>query len=184
MARKAQIVYKKSGQRLKQLLDEYDMTQTQLSEIENVGLSRTTINQVIKGHKTLSEASANEIVQAFPNENPKLLKEWLMGRTDYRNTKEQLFSTMDEVHREGSLLSAGLSAFANLCGFSITDASPLDKDNPSLENFIRNIGDGHTISRNGDSVTLTPLQMNKLQNEICDYIEFTLDRIVTGKRSV
>ena len=181
MARPKVKVFSESGQRLNRLLTDYKMKQTHLAEITVV--SRTTINQIINGRINLSDEIADEIVKAFPDEDPTLLHDWLMGRINYRNIRQQLQDAMDEVHTEGNLLSIGLMAFAELSGFTIEPKTQLDGSN-SLDNFLHALNDGSILARNGQAVDLTPLQLNKLQNEICDYIEFTLDRIVTGKRSV
>lgn len=181
MGRKASQIDLKRCKRLKLLLDDYGMSQVKLWEL--TGVSKTQINRIVREKQNLTDAIAEEIVKAFPEEQPHMLKEWLMGRKDYRSTKEQFFNAIDEVHQEGELLSEGLSAFAELSGFSIEPITQADGNN-SFDNFFHALNDGFVIARNGHAVNLTPLQLNKLQNEICDYIEFTLDRIVTGKRSI
>lgn len=181
MARKKASINLKSCERLKSLLDEYNMSQAKLCRMADI--STTHINRIVRGKENLTDTIAGLIVTAFPDENPDLLHEWLMGRKDFRDTKGQLADTIDQLQHEGFLLMNGLNCFAQLSGFSI-DFTTQTNENDGFENRIHHYTDGYTISRNDESIQLSLIEMNRLQNEICDYIEFTLDRIVTGKRSI
>ena len=87
MGKRKQIRHEEYGIRLRELLKEYNMTQEQLSKKTNV--SRVHINQVINGKAMLTEVIADELVKGFPEEDPVLLKDWIMGK---RKTRGELRS--------------------------------------------------------------------------------------------
>lgn len=181
MARKKAPINLKSCERLKTLLDEYNMSQAKLCRVADI--STTHVNRIIKGKENLTDAMAEIIAKAFPEENPELLQEWLMGRNDFKDIKGQFSDVKDQLQNENYLLMNGLNCFAQLSGFTI-EFTTKENEHDDFEKRIHHYTDGYTITRNDDSIQLSLIEMNRLQNEICDYIEFTLDRIVNGKRSV
>lgn len=113
MARKATIIHTECGTRLKILLEEYDMTQAKLSDIANV--SRVFINRIIRGKANMTEAVAENLVKAFPQENPTTLKEWLLCRRQTRqNLKQVCHTDYEKGYYEG--LSKAIDVIKELIG--------------------------------------------------------------------
>lgn len=162
------------GKRLKELCEAEGITQVQLAK--EVFLSQQTISKIVKGHSSLTEETARRINE----KHPAFPFEWLMGYSNYRTAGELLIETISQSQKEAELLMAGLRAFAKLSGYTITFTSPVSVDSQgkvNAEEFLKMIKDGYTISGKEESATISPEAMNRLQNEICDFVEFKLKRI-------
>lgn len=162
------------GERLKTLCKEQEITQAQLAK--EIFLSQQTISKIVKGHSSLTEETARRINEKYPQ----YPFEWLMGYSDYRTALELLVQTASQTQKEAELLMVGLRAFAKLSGYTIAFTSPASFDSQGkvhIEQYLKMIKDGYTISNKEKSATISPIDMNRLQNEICDFVEFKLKRI-------
>lgn len=163
------------GERLKILCKDQKITQAQLAK--EVFLSQQTISKIVKGHSSLTEQTARLITEKYPM----YPFEWLMGYSDYRTSAELLANTISQCQHEGDLLMVGFKAFAQLSGYSIKFTSPPtlhgEKRSAPVEEWLKMVKDGYTISGGGKSAVISIEEMNRLQNEICDFVEFKLNRI-------
>lgn len=100
MGRKAVTINPKKGERLRQLLQEYNVSQKEIASVLNY--SPEQISYIINGKRNLTEPAAKEIIKYFNSidENdhlclPSMRKgkavrfEWLMGYDDYKTEREK-----------------------------------------------------------------------------------------------
>lgn len=165
------------GQRLKQIIDEQGISQTELSK--KIHISQQTISRMVKGLASVTDQTASLITELFPQYR----RSWLMGYDDMKTGNDEMNHLIRQQHQESKLLNTGLISFASLSGFKIEITSPAfqnpeDPHHDSIENIMKWIKDGYTISREGRSAQLSLDEMNALENEICDFVEFKLSRII------
>ena len=163
------------GQRLKQIIDEQEISQSDLSR--KIHLSQQSISRMVKGLASVTDQTADLITDLFPQYR----KSWLMGYDDLKTGSASLAAVFQDSQRENDLLMKGLISFATLNQISISFTSPAfqeDQQSDSVENVLQWLKDGYTISREGRSAQLSLDEMNALQNEICDFVEFKLQRII------
>lgn len=168
------------GLRLKQICEEQKITQKQLSNI--IHITQQSISSMVNGTATVTVETADLVTRAFPEYR----KEWLLGLDDYkteadlqRARAEQFTQAIDEMEYEGSLLYTGLCAFARLNGIEITP--PQTKGTGSLENYFRAVKKGYTISKGEQAVSLSVEEMNRFENEVCDFVELKLKHLFKQK---
>lgn len=89
MANKKEI-NQKSCIRLRELISELKMTQSQFGEL--LGLGSRQISCMVNGARRLTEDNARRIAQMFPE----VRYEWLMGYDDYKTEGEYKKSKLDE----------------------------------------------------------------------------------------
>lgn len=165
------------GQRLKQIIDEQGISQSELSR--KIHLSQQTISRMIKGLASVTDQTADYVIKIFPQYR----KSWLMGYDEMKTGAESLAGAFQQNQTENELLMRGLISFAKLSDIEIGFTSPAfqnpdDPHHDSIENILKWVKDGYTISSEGRSAQLTLDEMNVLQNEICDFVEFKLKKII------
>lgn len=168
------------GNRLKELCEKEHITQSELSD--SIFISQQTISKIINHKASMTEETARRISEKYPGYS----FEWLMGYVDYKNEMEHFGQAMTEMQDEAHLLWTGLLAFAKLSGFEISFASPLSKSNGGrnkVEDAIKMVRDGYVVRRGKQKQNISLEQMNQLQNEICDFIEFKLNKLVEGDQN-
>lgn len=163
------------GERLKMIIDEQGISQSELSR--KIHLSQQTISRMIKGLASVTDQTASQITELYPQYR----KSWLMGYDEMKTGSDSLAAVFQKSKDESSQLMQGLISFASLNDFQISFTSPAYQEDPhrdSIENVLKWIKDGYTISREGRSAQISLDEMNALQNEICDFVEFKLQRII------
>lgn len=83
----------------------------------------------------------------------------------------------DEAH----LLFLGLNAFAKLCDYQISAASPVHTDPAPVEEVLKAIREGYTIRKENQTVRLSVEEMNAFENEVCDFVELKLKHLFKQK---
>lgn len=168
------------GLRLKQICEEQIITQKQLSKI--IHITQQSISSMVNGTATVTVETADLVTKAFPEYR----KEWLLGLDDHKTEEdlqrakaEQFSQAIDTMKYEGNLLYTGLCAFAKLNGFDIT--APQTKNTGSLENYFRNIKAGYKIAKGEQAVSLSVEEMNRFENEVCDFVELKLKHLFKQK---
>lgn len=168
------------GLRLKQICEEQKITQKQLSNV--IHITQQSISSMVNGTATVTVETADLVTMAFPEYR----KEWLLGLDDYkteadvqRARAEQFTQAIDVMEYEGSLLYTGLCAFARLNGIEITP--PKTRETGSLENYFRNIKAGYMIAKGGQAISLSVEEMNRFENEVCDFVELKLKHLFKQK---
>ena len=173
MPRKKQIVNPIPGKRLKEILEETKTTQIHLSSL--IHLSQQVISQIAQGNASLLPDRAKDIIALFPERHYRI--EWLLGIDDYKTDADKIAALINKSRNEADLLFTGLCFFASLNGFTIT--SPTEKLNGTStpdETVLQAFKDGYSVCKAGKSVTLTIEEMNHLENDVCDYVEYRLNR--------
>lgn len=164
MGKRKQIRHEEYGIRLRELLKEYNMTQEQLSKKTNV--SRVHINQVINGRAMLTEVIADELVKGFPEEDPVLLKDWIMGKRKTRGELKSIgqFLTLEDavkvatsyfvseffIHIDEEDIEILRTEFEQKCYIPFPDYENgyfdgLDKARDKIENMMKDIVYGNGV---------------------------------------
>lgn len=157
------------GQRLKIILDEQGISQSELSR--KIHLSQQTISRMIQGTASVTPQTANQVILLFPQYRAS----WLMGYDDQKTGKESLQKFIQDSKDEADLLWHGLLSFAKLNRFDIQYSDP--------QNAYTQAVRGYTISRDGKSAHLSIGDMNALQNDICDFVEFKLQQVINKQNT-
>ena len=158
------------AKRFKMLIEREKLTQSALSE--KIHLSQQAISHIFTEKNALTEETARNIINAFPEYR----LEWLLGYDDYMTHKEYLAAQYRKGMSEAEALESAFFSLASLSGFEIAPTDPATDKKP--ENIVNAIQAGFTISRDGKSVTLSLSDLNALENELCDYLEFRLLHIM------
>ena len=169
--KKKQIINPLPGKRLKQLLNETRTTQKQLSA--KIFLSQQTISQIVTGAASLTPSNAQRIVELFPDYSI----EWLLGLSDYKNQREKNIENLKKILHDGDLLETGFCTLASLKGFEISNPYERMPKILPVEEMMKQFKEGYSISNiQGDTCFISVEEMNHLQNDVCDYIEYRLNR--------
>lgn len=168
------------GERLRKLRKKRGMTQEELAaalpfDKQNRPRSEKTIGRFERGECLMSSEFAIILAKAL-NTTP----QYLLLEDDYENDTERFTGLLEEVNKEGELLMAGLQAFASLAGYEIKFVSPAigaGEHTADIEAWMKMFKDGYLISKGATSAAITIEDMNRLQNEICDFVDFRLMRI-------
>lgn len=170
MSRKKTEINPLRAERLKNLIDDLKMSQTDFARAVNY--SQQHISGIINKKTALTEETASDILSVFP----KYRQQWLLGYDDHMTNKEQFFHVIHNAETEAQLLDNGFMSFALLSGFDV-DISPV-KECDNVYEAIDNIKNYCTIERDGKSITLDLQEFRDFENELCDYIEFRLQRMM------
>lgn len=101
------VIHPKSGERLRELISDLNMTQAQFGA--RIGYGANHVSYVATSGRRLTEEFARKIVQEFPD----IRYEWLMGYDDYKTEIEYKNSKLDEelfkIHKD-------IREYIDLCG--------------------------------------------------------------------
>lgn len=167
MSRKPTKVNAIRAERLKTLIKDLNITQTEFAK--RVNYSQQHISGIINQKTALTEDTAEDIVNAFPNSCE---IGWLLGHQDEKTQKERFFKAIHEADTEAQLLDNGFFSFAQLAGFNI-DIAPV-KSGDSVEDALHNIRSYCTVEKDDKKLTLSLEDLRKFENELCDYVELRL----------
>ncbi len=132
------------------------------------------IGYIENGNRKLSAEYARLLGKVFG-----VQPSFLLGETDFETETAHFQSVIDTMHHEGNLLYTGLCAFALLNQFEITP--PKTRNTGSLENYFRNVKAGYKIARGEQAISLSIEEMNRFENEVCDFVELKLKHLFKQK---
>lgn len=156
-----EMITKKRGDRVKEELKRRGMKQNALArELHN--MSPIVLNDKLAGRKNLTEDDLRGIARIID-----VRIEYLMCYDDDPTLSDKFFRFIQQMQNEGELLYTGLSAFASLNGYSVS-AKTLSG---SIEKVFRDMRSQFTIEKDGKTISLSPTEMNDLENEICEMVE-------------
>ena len=159
------------AERLKMLCDDEGITQKDLSK--KIHISPQTISKIMNKRASLTEDNAKRIIDIYP----KYRFEWLMGYDPYKTRSDLNFAILSHAEQQGDKLLLGLQSFASLSGYEIS--CPLSSsDSKAVKEIVDAIKLGYEINHHGKTAFISIDNMNRLQNEICDFVEFKLKKIV------
>ena len=104
---------------------------------------------------------------------------YLLGESDYETEAARFYSVINNMNQEGNLLYSGLCAFAILTDYEITP--PNLANTGSIKNYFKEMKAGYKITKNNQTVTLSLEEMNRFENEICDFVELKLIHLFKKK---
>ena len=171
MGRKRVEIKPEPAERLKQLCEEENIKQQELASL--ICTSPQTISKIINKKSSLTEDNASRIVALYP----KYRFEWLMGYDPYKTNADLFMGVIADTQKESDMMMLGLQAFASLCGYEISREIP-DSCQNDLATVFRKAHAKYTISHNEEIAKISLEEMNRFQNEICDFVEFKLSRLI------
>lgn len=167
-------------ERLKQICIEQHITQKELNHL--TGITQQAISKMVTGQANVTETTAYAVIKAFPQYR----FEWLMGYDEIRTVTElnrlRNLNALNLARKQSELLFIGLGCFATLSEYAIV--SPFDEHDEhrgNAEAIIEKVKSGYTIEKNGSSISLSLEELNELENEVCDYAEYRLERLFRKK---
>lgn len=170
-----------AGKRLREWRKKLNLTQEMLAEKigelpENNGKDRSDkqIGYMERGIREISPEYARLLGKALG-----ILPEYLLVEVDYATEAEHFSNVINAMNNEGDLLYTGLCAFALLNQFEITP--PITRNTGSLENYFRNIKAGYKIAKGEQAISLSIEEMNRFENEVCDFVELKLKHLFKQK---
>lgn len=177
MPRKKKPINPLQGKRLYQLLEETKTTQKSLSE--HIYLTQQTISEITRGNASLTQENAERINKLFPNYSA----EWLLGLSDYKNDAEKNIALLNKAMDDGGILEGCFKLLAKLKGFIIVSPDDRLAEITTPEETIRQHKLGYYITdMNGKGCSLSPEDMSCLENDVCDYVEYCLNRWIKKGR--
>ena len=162
MSRKRAIINPVCGNRLKTLCDKENTSQKDLAA--RIHISPQTISKIVSGKCNLTKENAKLVVDLFGN---KYRLEWLLGLDDYMTIADLNRSIIMQSYSTAELLAQGFQSFATLSGYTIT---PPNFSNNNAEMIVNEIKRGYKINKEDKTISISLEDMNKLQNDICDYV--------------
>lgn len=172
------------GERLKACREKKGLTQLELiKEIEALPEN----NEKSRNEKQVSyiENGTRQISAEYARLFGKVLgvePAYLLGESDYETVAAQFSSAIDKMNQEGNLLYTGLCAFAMLTDYHIEP--PKLSETKSLENYFTERKKGYRITKDKQTVTLSPEELNRFENEVCDFVELKLIHLFKQKAGV
>lgn len=104
---------------------------------------------------------------------------FLLGETDFETETARFHSVIGTMKHEGNLLYTGLCAFAMLTDYEVTP--PNLTNTGSFENYFKQMKAGYRITKDNQTVTLSLEEMNRFENEVCDFVELKLKHLFKQK---
>ena len=167
----------KTASHLKQLLAETGIKKGEFAR--SIGRSAQTVSAMVKGSGPVTERTARAINDLYPDYSV----EWLMGLAEYPNALAESVATIDQSKRDTALLNEGFRALAALMGYTVTKAAgaPIKNGRMRAEDIVSEVREGYLVCRDGKQARLSLEDMNLMQNEIADFVDFKLNRLLRGR---
>lgn len=169
----------KSADHLKKLIAENRLKKGEFAQ--SIGRSAQTVSAMVKGSGPVTERTARAINALYPDYSV----EWLMGLAEYPNALAESIAAIDQSKRDATLLREGFRTLATLMGYTITKSAEatINDGRVRAEEKVREVNEGYLVSRNGKQARISLVDMHLLQNEIADFVDFKLDRLLQGRKS-
>lgn len=165
-----------SALHLKRLLVETGVGKKELAN--KIGRSAQAISALVNGKSLMSERTAKLINGIYPDYSV----EWLTGRAEYPNAHAEAVAVINQTKHESALLEEGFRCLGELMGYTVTKdyASLFESSGHSVtdEAAFSAINKGWLVCRNGKRARLSIDEMSRLQNEIADFVDFKLGRLL------
>lgn len=163
----------KSTIRFKELIKESGLLNKEVAQ--KIGVSDSYMSMLYNGKVFLTMNLAKKFIR---NIAPSVRVPYLLGYDDFKTDSDVVVTLgvtkyAKESHGSIDLMWLGLSAFAQLSSFDINGLSTQDK---TVEEIIDNVGSWYTLTKDSQSVKLSVEELNQLENDICDYVEFRLNK--------
>lgn len=148
-------------------------------------ISHTTLGRLVKdgdGFKNLTEEVAKLIIEYYPQYRI----QWLLGYDDYMTDAELMAFVLAGAESAksgseipalgGTALDASMYLMSQLSGFKLSLWRNRLDDARDVEQAVNEIKRGCIVSRDGKSAEIDIDKWSEIANEVCDFIEFKLQR--------
>lgn len=163
---------RETGRRLKSLYNETGIKQRELAEM--LGRKESALSPLANGKATMTERWANQIHSVLPDYSV----DYLMGRSPYRNDREQEIAERAMKEHHGEMLDLGIGALADACGYTFTATAMLVPQGEPFESGYRKFAPdtGVIVSRGGNAATIPREEMRRIQQEVRDFFDFKIQQ--------
>ena len=162
------------GERVKTIYKELGLTQGKFAD--RLNMQQSAISEMVNNVRTVTETTARAIVQVFPQYR----FEWLMGYDDYKTLMDLNLAIYQQAQHEGNLLDIGFFYFAKLNGYTVEH--PDYSKALYVGEALNLVNHGYRITKGDQSRQLSINELRDLENDICDYIGYRLDRYMEKGR--
>lgn len=158
MGRKKEEINPKSGERLKKVISESGMTQSQFADW--LGYTEQHLSLIVTGKRRLTPETAQRIAEEYPP----IQRDWLMGYSKYRTNAERAKAQLQKCMDEAEALYEPMKLLAGLHGYEFEQTL---HGNNSVEKWIKAIEQFYTVRKDGEIIgTCSAEQYNRLANLI------------------
>lgn len=152
--------------RIKELMKREGITQQNLAD--KIGTTQQRLCSNLKTG-TITDTRVYDIHEAFPEYN----LDWLLGHGEFATQRDKNIAVLTQSQNESDTMLSALIGLAKLTGFNIEVNSDVSSNN--AETLLKAVhGNYITFSREGKKVSLSITDLNRLENKLCDYVEFEL----------
>ena len=157
------------GLRLKQICDEKGITQKQLSKL--VYISQQAISKMLQGNATVTETTAIEVIQPFPEHR----YEWLMDLDDIKTKEEKKIQTWEQEGRVTESTVRLIAASFRQQGYEMKMCTPANV--PKGYKFHNKDG-YYLFSKDNDPIVISVDDYFKMESSVLEYTEFLTSRFL------
>ena len=162
-----------TGKRLKQLYKDTGKSQRWLAE--KLGRKETYLSAIANGNAPMTEKMAMAIHEVLPSYSV----EYLVGDSEYRNDDERKLAEAEKAAHDWDLFALGFGAYSELCGFTLTRTTAYEEGGKYESGYQQLIPrDSMIVARDGKSVTVPFSEIEALQDEVRDFVDFKLTRMM------
>ena len=158
------------AKRVKYIYDDQGLTQAQFAE--RIGMSQQNVSKIVNMKIPLTDTIAQVII----NEFPQYRLAWLWGVDNFPTEPDRIRAFFKTLQDEGHQMTNCIITLARLKRFDVQD--PNNSKNQTIEDFFKSFETAITFTRDGKTVTLSLAELNDLENDILDYFEMRLSRLL------
>lgn len=154
------------AKRIKELMAREKITQQKLAEM--IGTTQQRLCSNLK-NGIITETRVNDIHEVFPQYN----LDWLLGHGEFATQRDKNIAVLTRSKNDSNTMLSALIGLAKLSGFKVeVNPNAFGGNVESVFNAVH--GNYITFSREGKKVSLSVTDLNRLENKLCDYVEFEL----------
>lgn len=142
---------KKRGARVKQLLKEKKMRQSDLADLINC--TPEHLCAMLNGKRTITNETAQQIADVFKP----VRREWILCEDDYRTEQEKNYSQFCDWNNEWKRRLAGVQILASLSGYEI-EIFQTNTSKCEIETVLQSLKEGYKIIKNGEVLATCSLE--------------------------
>ena len=173
---------------LDELKEQYGISQTDFAG--QINMAQQNVSKLRNGKVVLSKEHAESITSAFPDYRA----EWLLGLDDFK-TREDYQDHLEKDSRtalgqaisERRSLRLGFLHLARLNGYTVIEGLSALLNNTGsgipAEDDRETINNSWYVRQNDKWARLSRDEMSRLQNEIADFVDFKLGRLLKERES-
>ena len=167
-------------QRIGIVLDELKecrgITQAQFAKL--IHTSQQSVSKLKRGETELS----TEYARSIANEFPQYRAEWLLGLDDFKSQEDLRAHLQAEARDKKNCVARSIELLAEQLGYQVTDDLMLDNESSDWEHPVYYPKSYFITKPDKSGVRVPRAAMRELQQEVLDFVDFKLGRIVKEQK--